>query len=60
MDFLKPFDAIPEQVERSLKKALVASRTLVQALAVGRNTVSSVMKVHVNVVLLLLLLFWLL
>ena len=45
MKEIKPFGAYPEQLQRNLKQALVASRTYIQGIAVGRNVVIAAQKV---------------
>ena len=45
MDDVKPFGVVPERLKRNLKQALMASRTFIQGLAVGRNVVMQAQKV---------------
>lgn len=48
MNEIKPFGAIPEQLQRNLKMALMASRTFIQGLAVGRNVAVASQQVSVS------------
>lgn len=45
MSDIKPFGTIPDRLQRNLKLALMASRTFIQGLAVGRNVVMQAQKV---------------
>lgn len=47
MNDIKPFGDIPDRLKRNLKMALMASRTFIQGMAVGRNVAQATQKVSV-------------
>lgn len=46
MDALKPFGDVPKKLTVEVKRAFVATRTFVQALAIGRDVVKFVQEVR--------------
>lgn len=48
MKDLKPFGDVPMKLSSQVKRSFIAARTFVQGLAIGRDVIAVVAKVHLN------------